>query len=95
METSFQKVQKERHYILIAHWSHNTYALLYTQTKGTTIQTSYTVKYFLIECGDLVLTRQHFFNANNLKDLFENVDIDDILSLREIKLYQNYIRRHD
>ena len=30
-----------------------------------------------------------FLNANNMTDLFENVNIDDILSFwREIKLYQ-------
>ena len=39
-----------------------------------------------MECGDLALIRQRFFYANNMKDLFENMDMDDVL--REIKLYQ-------
>ena len=39
-----------------------------------------TVKHFLIECAALILIRQHFFNANNIKDLFENVSMDDIFS---------------
>ena len=51
-------------------------------------QTTYTIKHFLLECRDLTLIKQCFFNSNNTKDLFENVNIDDILSfLREIKLY--------
>ena len=51
-------------------------------------QTMYTVKHFLIECGDLALTRQDFYNVNNLKELFDNVSITDILSfLRETNLY--------
>ena len=48
-----------------------------------------TLKHFLKGCRDLALMRQSFFNAKNMKDLFENVDMDDIFSfLREIKLYQ-------
>ena len=38
---------------------------------------------------DSFIIKKRFFHANNMKDLFENVNIDDILSfLREIKLYQ-------
>ena len=51
-------------------------------------QTLYTVKPFLIECWALIRNRQGFINANNMKSLFENVDMDGILSLREIKLDQ-------
>ena len=51
-------------------------------------QTFYTVKHFLIECGDLTLARQEFYNVNNIKELFDNVSVSDILSfLRETNLY--------
>ena len=67
---------------------YETYAHLYTQIRTTTLHLKYLVKYFLSECRDWALIRQSFFNANNMIDLFENVDIDAILSfLREIKLY--------
>ena len=40
--------------------------------------------------------KKKLFNPNIMKDLFGNVNIDDILSLlREIKLYQKYKRKPD
>ena len=34
-------------------------------------------------------TRKHYFYANTMKDLFENVHMDDVLSfLKETVLYQ-------
>ena len=91
METSFQKIQKGTNcYILIVHWSHMTYIHFYSITRG--INTVYAKhltmrNHFLIECRDLACNRQCFFNSNNMKDLFENVNMDDILSfLGEIKL---------
>ena len=51
--------------------------------KHATLQYSFT-----IECRDLALIR-HFFNANTMKDLCGNIDMDDILLfLREIKSFQ-------
>ena len=51
-------------------------------------QTPYTANHFLIECRALALIKQLFLNTDNIKDPFENDNMDDILSLREIKLYQ-------
>ena len=66
------------------------------QPQCATCQIPCTVKHFLIECGAFALTRKNFFNANNMKDLFEKVNIDDILSfLREIRLYKKYKRKPD
>ena len=54
-----------------------------------TFQTLYTVKHFLIKCGDLVEIGQRFVNTLNMKERFENVNMEAILSfLREIELYQ-------
>ena len=43
-------------------------------------QTLYTIKYFLIKCEVLALIRQRFFKVNKMKDLFENVEVANILS---------------
>ena len=65
--------------------------LFFKQTPITvTCQTSYTVKHVFIKCGTFTLIRKCFFNANNMKDLFENVNVNDILSFFERKLYQKY-----
>ena len=46
-----------------------------------------TVKHILIECADTALTRQNYFNCNDLKTLFNSVAGDTILAyLSEINL---------
>ena len=46
-----------------------------------------TVKHILIECADTALTREQYFNCNDLKTLFNSVAGDTILSyLSEINL---------
>ena len=46
-----------------------------------------TVKHILIECADTALTRQEYFNCNDLKTLFNSVAGDTILAyLSEINL---------
>ena len=62
------------------------------QPRCLTYQTTFTVKHILIECRAFAVTRKRFFKVNSLTDLFENVEIDDILSfLREscTKKYDN------
>ena len=45
------------------------------------------VKHILIECADTALTRQNYFNCNDLKTLFNSVAGDTILAyLSEINL---------
>ena len=87
LETCFQK---RTSYIPIAQWSHKTYTLPYMQTRGTTAGYSMSnTLHFLVEFKAVALIRQpfFFFNANYMKNLFQNIDTDDILSfLREIKL---------
>ena len=47
-----------------------------------------TVKHILIECGHLTRTRNRFYRARSMRDLFTNIDPSVILSfLKEIKVY--------
>ena len=58
------------------------------QPQCETCRTPLTVKHLFIECRVFAHIRNHYFNANNMKDLFEKVNIEDILSfLKKIKLY--------
>ena len=51
-----------------------------------------TIKHFLLECKVFNNTRKHYFHANTIKDLFENVLMDDVLSfLKETGLYQKIL----
>ena len=53
-----------------------------------TCQTPYTIKHLLMECGVLATARERYFKADNMRDLFENINMDDVLSfLREAELY--------
>ena len=51
-------------------------------------QTKYTVKHILIECTDVAHIRKTFYNANNMKELFQNTKINNVISfLKTVKLY--------
>ena len=51
-------------------------------------QTKYTVKYILIECTDLAHIRKAFYCANNMKELFQNAEINNVMSfLKTVNLY--------
>ena len=54
------------------------------------ISASLTIKLILIGCGAFAVIRQCFYNTNNMRDIFENVDVDILSFLKEIKLYQKY-----
>ena len=48
----------------------------------------FTVKRFLIDCIEFSHIRRHFFQTNDLRFLFENVPIDNILMfLKHINLF--------
>ena len=82
METSFQKIQNEPSlYIPTTHWSHKNYALIYTQTRGTTTMYNVSNTTLLNRMQNFRLSWENaFFNANYLKDLFENINLGGILS---------------
>ena len=51
-------------------------------------QTKYTVKYILIEYTDLAHIRGNFYSANEMKQLFHNIEIKNVMSfLKAINIY--------
>ena len=51
-------------------------------------QTKYIVKHILIECTDLAHIRKTFNSVNNMKELFQNTEINNVISfLKTVKLY--------
>ena len=51
-------------------------------------QTKYTMKHILIECTDLDHIRKTFYSANNMKEIFQNTEINNMISfLKTVKLY--------
>ena len=59
------------------------------QPQCSTCQTPCTIKHVLLGCKVFNDTRKRYFHANTMKDLFENVHMDNVLSfLKETGLYQ-------
>ena len=46
-----------------------------------TCQTPYTIKHGLVECGALAIPREWHFKTDNMREMFENVHMDDVISL--------------
>ena len=40
----------------------------------------YTIKHVLVECESLAITRERHYKTDNMRDMFENVYMDDVLS---------------
>ena len=78
--------------IAIAYWSQQTYALFYTQARtATTVldRPNALHKHVLLECKVFNNIRKHYFHANTMKGLFQNVHMDNVLSfLKKTGLYQ-------
>ena len=48
----------------------------------------FTVRHFLLECGDFAQVRNNCFHVDNMKDLFQDIQIDSIMTfLRQINLF--------
>ena len=48
----------------------------------------FTVRHFLLECGDFAQVRNNCFHVNNMKELFQDIQIDSIMTfLRQINLF--------
>ena len=59
------------------------------QPQCSICQTPCTIKHVLLECKGFNDTRKRYFHENTIKDLFENVHMDNVLSfLKETGLYQ-------
>ena len=51
-------------------------------------QTKYTVQHILIECTDLPHIRETFYSANDMKELFQDIEIKNVISLlKAIDIY--------
>ena len=49
---------------------------------------SFTVRHFLLECGDFAQVRNICFHVDNMKELFQDIHIDSIMTfLRQINLF--------
>lgn len=90
---AFRKSRKEQVIISRLHIGHSklTRSFILTQEQPPqclTCQTPYTIKHILMECGALARTREWYFKIDNMRNMFENVDMGDVLSfLRETGLY--------
>ena len=50
--------------------------------------TPYTVRHFLLECGDFTQVRNYCFHVDNMKQLCQDIHIDSIMTfLKEINLF--------
>ena len=48
----------------------------------------FTVRHFLLECGDFALVKNNCFHVDNMKELFQDIHIDSIMTfLRQINLF--------
>ena len=48
----------------------------------------FTVRHFLLECGDFSPVRNNCFHVDNMKELFQDIHIDSIMTfLRQINLF--------
>ena len=48
----------------------------------------FTVRHFLLECGDFAQVRNNCFHVENMKQLFQDIHIDSIMTfLRQINLF--------
>ena len=48
----------------------------------------FTVRHFLLECGDFAQVRNSCFHVDNMKQLFQDIHIDSIMTfLRQINLF--------
>ena len=48
----------------------------------------FTVRHFLLECGDFAQVRNNCFHVDNMKELFQDIHIDSIMTfLRQINRF--------
>ena len=91
---AFRKSRKEQVTITRLHIGHSrlTHSFILKQEQQPqflTCQTPSTIKHILLECKVFNGTRKRYFHENTMKDLFENVHMDNFLSfLKETGLEQ-------
>ena len=99
METKLQKKNKKEEVILsrlrICHTrtTHSYLLEVKQQPMCHTCQTKYTVKHILIECTDLARIRGTFYSANDMKELFQNIEMKNVMSfLKAINIHSKYLK---
>ena len=89
---AFRKSRKEQVTITRLRIGHSRLTHFFKQEQQlqcSTCQTPCTIKPVLLECKVFNDTRKHYFHANTMKDLFENVHMDNVVSfLKETGLYK-------
>ena len=93
MEAKLKKTRKEeitssRLWIVYTRITHSYLLKRKQQPMCYACQTKYTVKHILNECTNLACIRKTFYSANNMKELFQNTEINNVISfLKTVKLY--------
>ena len=87
-----KKTKSRSALVQISYRSYTDNTFLLTWSKAATdvswCQTKYTVKHILIECIDLAHIRETFYSTNNMKKLFQNIEIKNVMSfLKAINTY--------
>ena len=84
MASSFPKIAKRtNNNKAIAHWLQQTYAQFYTLARtATTVLDMPNALHYQTRSPWVIFNdnRKHYFHANTMKDLFENVHMDNVLS---------------
>ena len=81
---AFRKSRMEQVIISRLHIGHTklTHSFILKQEQPPqclTCQMPYTIKHILIKCDVLATTRERHFKADNMRDLFEKINMDDVL----------------
>ena len=64
-----------------------TYSYLLEQPQCVGCDAPFTVRHFLLECGDFAQVRNNCFHVDNMKELFQDIHIDSFMTfLRQINL---------
>ena len=95
---SYRKKTKKRRlycpdFVYVIQGQHILTYLKWSSNQCHTCQTKYTVKHILIECTDLARIRETFYSANDMKELFQNIEMKNIMSfLKAINIHSKYLK---
>ena len=66
----------------------HSYLLLGEEQRKLGCDAPFTICHFLLECGDFAQVRNNCFHVGNMKQLFQDIHIDSIMTfLRQINLF--------
>ena len=75
--------------LLLGHTSvTHSYLLLGEEQPCVNCDAPFTVRHFLLECGNFAQVRNNCFHVDNMKQLFQDIHIDSIITyLKEINVF--------